>query len=1157
MKKQKSADPKAPEKGQKAPTSKEKGAFGAALDEAARLLRSPTESPPDPDGGDSVKDSHVLRDPYMEEFQRGMELGEEEDQGNNELSGGNSQEANVRTEERSDSGEVFVQKAQEVFLEKTQARVEDARKRAQAIAEAFDATTRKPSFDERTKEMKQKLRNPDSVGEPMKTGEKPLDREQFEHDKSVKMVDVVADRQTLRRELATAKGKLTKAVIRQKQAIRYKNSTTMELNNRAIIVIIEEIEKASAELIRLTEKQETRSTLLRERLEYTVNAVNILRRADDFLVKEVLHVLKDDEYQSILNEETRVEMAGKSESELGQQLALLFGTDQFEGVFFYTGSDPVGEFYEKHFEDILEEYREKMRNILLREQEKALEAEILKGGRRKRSESPIRELNKDPITTSSKTKEHKMKVKSLPDRPAKALNRRSGGDLPEYTGVRWGTSTPMVPRQRQETEKEPHPSYFAMDDIKGNRTRQGGDPPDSSPHDSDESLRDNFQDHRPTRRRRRRSSSRSSAGSDPDPPSSGGSSSSDYSRDSRHRRPRGIKASRKLPNLELPKFDGEGALKFLTFFTTFKELIDENRNLTTMDKFAYLKNCLTGKASALVNQYPTIAQFYPTAMKTLEEFYGRTTKIIQEIIRDLNRSRSSNFKEWFMNAYATLMMLKCLNRNINKYGDILIPTFKERIPGKMEEDWSRIALRRERRGETVTLTQFLSFIQDELLLQSDRKDQNNSGKKKSDGSSKRDRKKGARKSQRYNAALYSNSNFKRNGNNPRSGSSSGSFPSKASQGAIPKRRPSPNYCFCCGAAPKHRIDDCKIAKGMNRKQILLLAKSHNICFRCLESTHSNKGCTAKPCSKCKGNHHDLLHFSDLNKIKGLTTLLGKRDIDALLAENGEIDGKDTGSSSSSEPSEGTSVSSTSTEATSSDSASSGNSGKSNTGSSENSEPEDSREPVLLAPNLRGGQKSVGQVSFLQVVRIPLFTKTGKIEVNAVLDTGAQRTFIARKVSRKLGLDGPKMRIHLNTINNEKTSQSAREVSVKIGTANNHIDAQCVEIDKICQPVGTAPFPKEAKYLEGLRVNNAYQHSNEEIGLLIGLDNYDQIVLPERIKGKPGEPLAINTIFGWVLYGKSFKPSKDKKGNTTVMMVNELETRIEDEVDRRVDDLEKL
>ena len=615
----------------------------------------------------------------------------------------------------------------------------------------------------------------------------------------------------------------------------------------------------------------------------------------------------------------------------------------------------------------------------------------------------------------------------------------------------------------------------------------------------------------------------------------------------------------------MPKFDGEGALKFLTFFTTFKELIDENKNLTTMDKFSYLKNCLTGSAAVTVNKFPTMSQFYPHAMRTLEEFYGRTTKVIQEITRDLHRTGpdKKDFREWFMKSYATLMMLTCLGRDINKYSDVLIPYFKDRIPRKMEEDWARISLKRERHGRRIKLTQFLGFIQDEILLQSDRKpDFKNKGNKSSNSQHKKKQKSTRNNGQRrMNAALFTNGGSARNDRKGQKRPSYGGRPpdrqrsgnARPASGYDGKKRYNPNYCFCCGVNPKHKIEDCKAAKHLNRKQIIILAKTHNICFRCLDSTHANKSCTAKPCGKCKGNHHELLHFTDLNQVRSLTTLLSPDEWTSLIGEdtvlNIQADSDDSDST------------------TDSDSCTDSSDGSDSDDSSDQDQSDDKKddqddgtalktaeiksEPILLAPNYKREPDNRGKFHYLQVVRIPLFTNTGTIHVNAILDTGAQRTFISRKVSNRLGLNGPKMKISLNTISDQTRTENARAITVNIGNAKDYFTAQCVELAKICQPTAAAPLPDEMTYLKGLKINNAYAHSDEEVGLLIGLDHYDRIVIPGRVKGKPGDPVAINTIFGWILYGETFqtKPLGKSMLTITTLMTNE--------TDQRINDLEKL
>ena len=61
------------------------------------------------------------------------------------------------------------------------------------------------------------------------------------------------------------------------------------------------------------------------------------------------------------------------------------------------------------------------------------------------------------------------------------------------------------------------------------------------------------------------------------------------------------RAMAKLPKLILPKFSGD-VTKFRSFWDSFKSAIDENSDLSTVDKFNYLQS-LVRRTSSYVNQF--------------------------------------------------------------------------------------------------------------------------------------------------------------------------------------------------------------------------------------------------------------------------------------------------------------------------------------------------------------------------------------------------------------------------------------------------------------------------------------------------------------------------------------------------------------------------
>ena len=73
-----------------------------------------------------------------------------------------------------------------------------------------------------------------------------------------------------------------------------------------------------------------------------------------------------------------------------------------------------------------------------------------------------------------------------------------------------------------------------------------------------------------------------------------------------------------LPELEIPKFDGN-KLKWIEFWNFFKVTVDQNYHLSNIEKFIYLKNCLTGDAKEALSGILVSNDNYQNAKSLLNE----------------------------------------------------------------------------------------------------------------------------------------------------------------------------------------------------------------------------------------------------------------------------------------------------------------------------------------------------------------------------------------------------------------------------------------------------------------------------------------------------------------------------------------------------------
>lgn len=63
-------------------------------------------------------------------------------------------------------------------------------------------------------------------------------------------------------------------------------------------------------------------------------------------------------------------------------------------------------------------------------------------------------------------------------------------------------------------------------------------------------------------------------------------------------------------------------------------------------------------------------------------------------------------------------------------------------------------------------------------------------------------------------------------------------------------------------------------------------------------------------------------------------------------------------------------------------------------------------------------------------------------------------------------------------------------------------------------------PKSWNYISNVRLADETYHTPSEIDILVGAEFYSKIMLSGRLSGLENKPIAYETVFGWVLLGRT-------------------------------------
>lgn len=101
------------------------------------------------------------------------------------------------------------------------------------------------------------------------------------------------------------------------------------------------------------------------------------------------------------------------------------------------------------------------------------------------------------------------------------------------------------------------------------------------------------------------------------------------------------------------------------------------------------------------------------------------------------------------------------------------------------------------------------------------------------------------------------------------------------------------------------------------------------------------------------------------------------------------------------------------------------------------------------------------------------------------------------------------------------------------------------VKKVCSPLESIPIDlTEYKHLEGLKLADKYPRNAVTIDLLIGSDQWSQIMLEGIRKDHVTMPVAMNSVFGWLVSGCIDSNSRGRKVITS--LANLAVVRVEEE-----------
>ena len=277
-----------------------------------------------------------------------------------------------------------------------------------------------------------------------------------------------------------------------------------------------------------------------------------------------------------------------------------------------------------------------------------------------------------------------------------------------------------------------------------------------------------------------------------------------------------------LPKLSLPSFSGDPTT-WTAFWDIFDCSVHQNRNLTPVQKFTYLRGQLKDEALKLVEGYKLETSSYASAVDLLKKTYGRPDLIKAALITKFLELvppayEISGLKEFYASFECLLRSMGSMNVTMD---DICSVAIFNKIPTPL-----RGILRRRLEDTPLELESLIQHFRTEVF------------------------------------DMETNTGMKLHTETP---IATAAFPVQTPRGDVRTTVPD---CRLCGNS--HAWYKC--LKYPKASQKIDRAKALKICTSCLSSDHAGKTCTnplVKPCKFCTNKHYfSLCTRSDKqNKVK--------------------------------------------------------------------------------------------------------------------------------------------------------------------------------------------------------------------------------------------------------------------------------------------------
>lgn len=551
----------------------------------------------------------------------------------------------------------------------------------------------------------------------------------------------------------------------------------------------------------------------------------------------------------------------------------------------------------------------------------------------------------------------------------------------------------------------------------------------------------------------------------------------------------------KLPTLPLPSFSGD-ITEWRSYYDLFNSLVHNNASYTNVEKFRYLLLTLKDEPYNLIKSISITDKNYTGAYDILCNRYDNKRKIISkhlENILDIEPCDEKNISTLrnLLNVYSeNIKALEALYFNFDEnyeWSCMVLTILLRKIPISLRKNFERQLKSPSRIPDVSSLITFLEHELAACEISSSNSGQFQKTSPKSDGLHTKTFKSFRGGNMAAQPAHSSNAKrvFAANFNQSNSESACNTQPN------VPSNK---SYrCLFCDA--QHSLTKCSKFLSLTPSNRYSFVQSKNICFNCLHVGHDVRQCKSSfVCRSCKKRHHSLLHFD--NSQANQHSIVGMNEANPSPSTiSVPCTPQQDKNISETPPSQVAMTSSITACGASNDSS--------------------------IAPSVRSSTVLLSTA----LVDVCVDNTKRATAVRCLIDNGSQASFITEACAQRLNIARKYVNIPpVYGINEDKPVHPKGGVSFCI-TPRNQLSPS-VQVEALILPklittnMPACPLPYTGwSHIKNITLADPNYHTPQPVEMILGADILSEILLHNTITGPPGSPIAVNSIFGYLLLGK--------------------------------------